>query len=102
MASQLHRHHRLRIPGGKSVHIGEDHLLSAVGAEGSLVFAADDGEGVEHVGHVFPGQAVEGEVEVIEPDDCQRRLVISAYSHDCEFPRLFKTQQHPRFKRDFR
>ena len=34
--------------------------------------------------------------------DCQRRLVIPAYSHDRDIPRLFKTPHHPRFKRDFR
>ena len=35
-------------------------------AEGSFVVAADDGEGVEDVGGVFAGEAVEVEVEGIE------------------------------------
>ena len=46
--------------------VGEDHVFGAVVAEGGFVVAADDGEGVEDVGGVFAGEAVELEVEGVE------------------------------------
>ena len=44
----------------------EDHGFGAVVAEGGLVVAADDGEGVEDVGGIVAGEAVEVEVEGVE------------------------------------
>ena len=41
-------------------------MFGAVGAEGGFVVAADDGEGVEDVGGVCAGEAVEVEVEGVE------------------------------------
>ena len=46
--------------------VGEDHGFGAVVAEGGFVAAADDGEGVEHVGGVLAGEDVEVEVEGVE------------------------------------
>ena len=40
------------VAGGEGVVVGEGHVFGAVGAEGGLVVAADDGEGVEDVGGV--------------------------------------------------
>ncbi len=54
------------VAGGEGVVIGEDHVFGAVVAEGGLVVAADDGEGVEDVGGVCAGEAVEVEVEGVE------------------------------------
>ena len=62
----LHRHLNIRIAGVKSIVIGQNHLLRPVGAEGGFVVAADDGEGVEDVGGVIAGEAVEVEVEGVE------------------------------------
>jgi len=64
--NDLHRHLNIRIAGVKSVVVGEDHLFGAVGAEGGFVVLADDGEGVEDVGGVGAGEAVEVEVEGVE------------------------------------
>ena len=38
----LHRHHRLRIPCLKGVHVRQDQIAGAVATECFLVFAADD------------------------------------------------------------
>ena len=54
------------VAGGEGVVVGEDHIFGAVVAEGGLVVAADDGEGVEDVGGVGAGEAVEVEVEGVE------------------------------------
>ena len=54
------------VAGGEGVEAGEDHGFGAVVAEGGLVAAADDGEGVEDVGGVVAGEAVEVEVEGVE------------------------------------
>jgi len=54
------------VAGGEGVVVGEDHLFGAVGAEGGFVVFADDGEGVEDVGGVCAGEAVEVEVEGVE------------------------------------
>ena len=54
------------VAGGEGVVVGEDHIFGAVAAEGGLVVAADDGEGVEDVGGVCAGEAVEVEVEGVE------------------------------------
>ena len=43
--------------------VGEVHGIDAAVGEGGLVAAADDGEGVEVVGGVGAGEAVEVEVE---------------------------------------
>ena len=64
--AHLYRHPRLRIPGVQGVHVSQDQFLGAVAAEGGLVLAADDGKGVEDVGRVIPGEAVEVEVEGVE------------------------------------
>ena len=40
------------VAGGEGVVVGEDDDFGAVVAEGGLVVAADDGEGVEDVGGV--------------------------------------------------
>jgi len=63
---RLNRHYGLGIAGGEGVHVGEDEVTGAVAAEGGFVFLADDGEGVQYVLRVFPGQAVEVEVERVE------------------------------------
>ena len=65
--SFLHRHHRLRIAGCQGIHVGEDQVAGAVAAEGVFVFAADYGEGSQHVAGVVAAQAVEVEVERVEP-----------------------------------
>ena len=62
----LHGHVGDGIAGGEGVVVSEDHCFGAVVAEGGLVVAADDGEGVEDVGGVCAGQAVEVEVEGVE------------------------------------
>ena len=54
------------VAGGEGVEVGEDHGFGAVVAEGGFVVAADDGEGVEDVGGVVAGEAVEVEVEGVE------------------------------------
>ena len=54
------------VAGGEGVVVGEDHFFGAVVAEGRFVVAADDGEGVEDVGGVVAGEAVEVEVEGVE------------------------------------
>ena len=54
------------VAGGEGVVVGEDHVFGAAVAEGGLVVAADDGEGVEDVGGVGAGEAVEVEVEGVE------------------------------------
>ena len=54
------------VAGVEGVVVGEDHVFGAVGAEGGFVVAADDGEGVEDVGGVIAGEAVEVEVEGVE------------------------------------
>ena len=59
-------HVGVRVAGGEGVVVGEDHGFSAVVAEGGFVVAADDGEGVEDVGGVVFGEAVEVEVEGVE------------------------------------
>ena len=59
----LGRYFHIRIAGGEGVVVGEDHGFGAVVGEGGFVVAADDGEGVEDVGVVFAGEAVEVEVE---------------------------------------
>ena len=46
--------------------VGEDHFFGAVVAEGGFVVAANNGEGVEGVGGVLAGEAVEVEVEGVE------------------------------------
>ena len=62
----LNRYLRVGVASRKGVHVGEDEVAGAVVAEGGFVFPADDGEGVRHVFRVFPGQAVEVEVERVE------------------------------------
>ena len=62
----LDRHLNVRVAGGEGVVVGEDHVFGAVVAEGGFVVAADDGEGVEDVGGVCAGEAVEVEVEGVE------------------------------------
>ena len=64
----LNRYLRLGVSSGEGVHVGEDEVAGAVAVEGGFVFLADDGEGVQHVLRVFPGQAVEVEVERVEAD----------------------------------
>ena len=54
------------VAGGEGVEVGEDHGLGAVVAEGGFVVAADDGEGVEDIGGVVAGEAVEVKVEGVE------------------------------------
>ena len=56
----------IRVAGGEGVVVGEDHGFGAVVAEGGFVVAADNGEGVEDVGGVCAGEAVEVEVEGVE------------------------------------
>ena len=48
------------VAGGEGVVVGEDHVFGAVVAEGGLVVAADDGEGVEDVGGVGAGRGGRG------------------------------------------
>ena len=63
----LQRHSEVCVSGGEGVHVGEDELLGAVAAvELGLVFALDDGEGVDDVGGVGAVEAVEVEVERVE------------------------------------
>ena len=62
----LHSHVGVGIAGGEGVAVGEDHGFGAVVAEGGFVVTADDGEGVEDVGGVVFGEAVEVEVEGVE------------------------------------
>ena len=62
----LGRYLNIRVAGGEGVVVGEDHGFGAVVAEGGFVVAADDGEGVENVGGVCAGEAVEVEVEGVE------------------------------------
>jgi len=62
----LHGHVGAGVAGVEGVVVGEDHVFGAVVAEGGFVVAADDGEGVEDVGGVFAGEAVEVEVEGVE------------------------------------
>ena len=62
----LHRHVRICIASGEGVVVGEDHVFGAVVAEGGSVVAADDGEGVEDVGGIGAGEAVEVKVEGVE------------------------------------
>ena len=52
------------VAGGEGVVVGEDHIFGAVVAEGGLVVAADDGEGVEDVGGVGAGEGVEAGAQV--------------------------------------
>ena len=56
-------HIRVCVAGGEGVVVGEDHGFGAVVGEGGFVVAAEDGEGVEGVGGVLAGEAVEVEVE---------------------------------------
>ena len=63
----LHRHHRRRIAGGQGVEVGEDQVAGAVAAESRFVFAADDGKRIEHIAGVVAAEAVEVEVERVEP-----------------------------------
>ena len=54
------------VAGGQGVHVGEDEVAGAVAAACGLILAADDREGVEDVGGVLAGQAVEVEIEGVE------------------------------------
>ena len=65
--AQLHRHHRLHVAGGEGVHVGEDQVAGAVPAELGFVLPADYGEGAQHVAGVVAVQAVEVEVEGVQP-----------------------------------
>ncbi len=73
----LHRHFNIRITGGEGIVVGEDHIFGAVVAEGGFVVAADDGEGVEDVGGVCAGEAVEVEVEGVEAGAQMTELLIA-------------------------
>ena len=65
--ARLHRHHCLRVPGGERVHVGEDQVAGAVPAELGLVLPSDYREGAQDVAGVLPVQAVEVEVEGVQP-----------------------------------
>ena len=65
-AGWLGRDHGFGISCGEGVHVGEDEVAGAVGAELGLVLAADDGEGAEDIVGVIAGKAVEVEVEGVE------------------------------------
>ena len=58
----------LGISGGEGIHVGEDELFGSEAAVelGNIVFAADDGEGVEDVGGVGAVEVVEVEVERVK------------------------------------
>ena len=65
--SRRDRHDCVRISGGEGVHVGEDEVAGAIGAELLFVLGANDGERAEGVVGVVAGEAVEVEVEGVEP-----------------------------------
>ena len=54
----LYRHYCVCVSRGEGVHVGEDEVAGAVGAELGLVFPADDGECAQNVLGVIPGEAI--------------------------------------------
>ena len=60
-------YHRVRNPPRLGRSCRQDQVAGAVAVEGFFVFAADYGEGVEDVAGVVAAQAVEVEVEGVEP-----------------------------------
>src|SRR3546814_11742520 len=60
MASQ--GQHGFGVAGGAGGHVAEHQVAGAVAAEGTLDGVADDGAGVEYVGGLVAGPAVQVEV----------------------------------------
>ncbi len=63
----LRRHFSLGVPSLECVHVGQNQVTGAVLAELLFVLSLDYGEGAEHVLHIVAVQAVEVEVEGVEP-----------------------------------
>ena len=66
-ARGLHRHDSVGVPGGECAHVGQDQVAGAVLAELFFVLFLDYGERAEHIFGVVAVQAVEVEVEGVQP-----------------------------------
>ncbi len=64
--NRLKRHYRRGISGGEGVHVGQDEVACAVGAELGFVFPLNDGKGAQDILCVIPIDPIEVKVERVE------------------------------------